>query len=205
MIGARTVACVVGTRPEAIKMAPVIMALRRAAWARVLVVASGQHDEMALTALAAFDIRPDIVLSTMRDGQSLAALTARLVAGLDEVFAVHRPDIVLAQGDTTTVMAAALAAFYRATPFAHVEAGLRTDDIARPFPEEFNRRLASLAAARHYAPTEAARQNLLREHVDPNAIVVTGNTGIDALHWTRARVESGDDRPPSHPADGTPA
>jgi len=185
----RLLAVVVGTRPEAVKMAPVIVALRACPWARVLVVATGQHQEMALRPLAGFGIVPDIILDAMSPGQSLADLTARLMAGLDGVIAAHRPDAVLAQGDTTSVLAAGMVAFYRQIPFAHVEAGLRTDDIAHPFPEEFNRRAAALVAARHFAPTPLAERNLLRENVSPERIVLTGNTGIDALYATLGTLE----------------
>jgi UDP-N-acetylglucosamine 2-epimerase (non-hydrolysing) len=181
------IVCIIGTRPEAIKMAPVILKLRQHAWARVLVVATAQHRDMADDVLDLFGIVPDIDLDLMQPGQTLSALTARCLTGLDAVIADVRPDAVMAQGDTTSVMAAATTCFYRRTPFLHVEAGLRSFDIAKPFPEEFNRIVASRVATLHFAPTENARANLLREGVPDQQIVVTGNTIIDALHWVAAR------------------
>ena len=178
--------CVVGTRPEAIKMAPVILALQKEPWARVRVLATAQHREMLDVALAAFGISPDLDLDLMRPGQSLPDLTARLLTGLDGVLAAEKPHAVLAQGDTTTVLSAALASFYRRLPFCHVEAGLRTGDSANPFPEEMNRKLAGQIAELHFAPTESAQSNLLAEGISPERIYVTGNTGIDALLATAA-------------------
>jgi UDP-N-acetylglucosamine 2-epimerase (non-hydrolysing) len=175
------IVCVVGTRPEAIKMAPVILALQREPWARVRVVATAQHREMLDEALALFGIVPDHDLGIMRPGQQLADLTARLVAALDAVMAAERPVAVIAQGDTTSVLAAALVAFYRRIPFCHVEAGLRTGDLGNPFPEEMNRVVAGRLAALHFAPTARARAALLQEGVGAESIFVTGNTVIDAL------------------------
>lgn len=175
------IVCVVGTRPEAIKMAPVIQALRREPWAQVRVVATAQHREMLDEALALFGIVPDVDLGIMRPGQELADLTGRLLSALGAEFRHAPPDAVLAQGDTTTVLAAALAAFYRRIPFGHVEAGLRTGDMAQPFPEEMNRVLASRLASLHFAPTERARAALLEEGAAAANIWVTGNTVIDAL------------------------
>ena len=177
-----TVLSVVGTRPEAIKMAPVIQALDRTPGFASRVCALGQHREMLQQALAVFDIRPDYVCDVMRPGQTLAGLTAALTHELDDVVATCRPDWILAQGDTTTVMTAALVAFYRGLRFGHVEAGLRTGDLQRPFPEELNRRVADLIASVYFAPTPLAREALLREGCDPQRIHVTGNTIIDALH-----------------------
>lgn len=172
----------VGTRPEAIKMAPVIQALRAATDRfSVSVLSTGQHREMLEQALAPFGIRPDIDLGLMTPGQTLAGLTQRALAGLDAALADLHPDLLLAQGDTTTVFAASLVAFYRGIPFGHVEAGLRSHDMANPFPEEANRRLTSVLTRLHFAPTPLARQELLREGQDPAAIVVTGNTVVDAL------------------------
>ncbi|KGI78504.1 non-hydrolyzing UDP-N-acetylglucosamine 2-epimerase [Oleiagrimonas soli] len=173
--------CIVGTRPEGIKMAPVIKALKQASWARVTVLATAQHRDLLDQVLSLFDIRPDMDLNIMKDNQSLSELTSRLLTRLDEAFAELRPDIVLAQGDTTTVMTAALAAFYRRIPFGHVEAGLRTHDMANPFPEEMNRLVAGHLARWHFVPTQRSRANLLREGIDERAIHVTGNTVIDAL------------------------
>ena len=172
---------VVGTRPEAIKMAPVVLELRRHAWADVRVLATAQHRQMLDQVLEAFGIEPDIDLDMMRPNQSLPELTARLLSRLDEVLAAEAPDVVLVQGDTTTVMAVAMAAFYRRIPVGHVEAGLRTGDMGNPFPEEMNRVVAGRLARWHFAPTAGSRDNLLREGFDPGSIHVTGNTVIDAL------------------------
>ncbi len=172
----------VGTRPEAIKMAPVVHALRyRPADFSVTLCSTGQHRQMLSQALADFDLMPDISLELMTVNQSLASLSARLFESLDSLLSKITPDILLVQGDTTTVQVAALCAFYRHIPVGHVEAGLRTGNLAAPFPEELNRRVAGLVARWHYAPTEAARQNLLAEHVDPQSVLVTGNTVVDAL------------------------
>lgn len=173
--------CIVGTRPEAIKMAPVILALKTAPWATVRVLATAQHRQMLDQVLSLFGIVPDIDLDVMQPNQTLPALTARLMTALDECFAAEAPDAVLAQGDTTTVMVAALAAFYRRIPFGHVEAGLRTGDLFNPFPEEMNRIVAGNLARWHFAPTESARRNLLAEALPEDSIFVTGNTVIDAL------------------------
>jgi UDP-N-acetylglucosamine 2-epimerase (non-hydrolysing) len=173
--------CVVGTRPEAIKMAPVIRALEREEWATVRVLATAQHREMLDQVLRLFGITPDRDLDIMRPNQDLGTLTARLLDELGGVLQAEEPDVVLAQGDTTTVMAAALACFYGRIPFGHVEAGLRTGDMGNPFPEEMNRVVAGRLARWHFAPTESARVNLLREGIAGDAIHVTGNTVIDAL------------------------
>ncbi|MCW5892866.1 MAG: UDP-N-acetylglucosamine 2-epimerase (non-hydrolyzing) [bacterium] len=179
--GQQRIVCVVGTRPEAIKMAPVIEALRRERWARPYVLVTAQHREMLDQVMQLFGIRADDDLNVMRPNQQLPALTAQLITGLDAAFARARPDAVLAQGDTTTVLCAALVAFYRRIPFGHVEAGLRTGDLGYPFPEEANRVLASRVTRWHFAPTATARANLLREGIDPATVHVTGNTVIDAL------------------------
>jgi UDP-N-acetylglucosamine 2-epimerase (non-hydrolysing) len=180
--GARKrILAVVGTRPEAIKMAPVIRALRSAPWADVRVLATAQHRQMLDQVLDAFAIVPDVDLDIMAPDQTLPELTARLLSRLDAVFARERPDAVLIQGDTTTVMTAALAAFYRRIPVGHVEAGLRTGDLYNPFPEEMNRIVAGRLSRWHFAPTAGSRDNLLREGFDPASVHVTGNTVIDAL------------------------
>jgi UDP-N-acetylglucosamine 2-epimerase (non-hydrolysing) len=171
----------VGTRPEAIKMAPVILALKREPWADVRVLATAQHRHMLDQVLAVFGIVPDVDLDMMRPNQSLPELTARLLQSLDAVLASEAPDAVLVQGDTTTVMTVALAAFYRHVSVGHVEAGLRTGDMRNPFPEEMNRVVAARLSRWHFAPTETARENLLAERFDPASIHVTGNTVIDAL------------------------
>ena len=175
------VLCVVGTRPEVIKMAPVILALRRSDQWDVKVIATAQHRELLDQVLDVFGIAADKDLDAMRPNQDLAALTARLITGLDACLEEYRPALVLAQGDTTTVLASALACFYRKVPFGHVEAGLRTHDFDYPWPEEMNRVLAGRLAAIHFAPTETARMNLLQEGVPAERIHVTGNTVIDAL------------------------
>ncbi len=179
---------VVGTRPEAIKLAPVIRrSLVHDDRIETLVCFTGQHREMLDQVAEYFQITPDIDLNLMQPGQTLADLNARCLQGLDAVIAKHQPDCVIGQGDTTTVLAAATAAFYRRVPFLHVEAGLRTEDIYSPWPEEFNRRVATLVTAVHCAPTEGSRENLLRERVAEQRIHVTGNTGVDALLWTAAQ------------------
>ena len=192
------VLCVVGTRPEAIKMAPVVLALRRSGRWDVKVLATAQHRELLDQVLQLFNIAPDLDLDAMRPDQALAALTARLIMGMDDCFEAHQPDLVLALGDTTTVMAAALASFYRKIPFGHIEAGLRTHDFQYPWPEEMNRVVAGHLAAVNFAPTETARSNLLREGVDASRIHVTGNTVIDALHIVAEKdFPTGVDLPPN--------
>ena len=173
--------CVVGTRPEAIKTAPVVLELRRFPEVETRLVSTGQHREILLQALATFGLAPDVDLAIMAHGQTLAGVTAKALEGIDRLVAEQGPAMVVGQGDTTTAFVAALAAFYRRVPFAHVEAGLRTATIDDPFPEEFNRRAAGLIAALHFPPTDWARDNLLREGKDPATITVTGNTGIDAV------------------------
>ena len=163
-------------------MAPVVLALRRSQRWDVKVVATAQHREMLDQVLEVFGIVPDVDLDAMRPNQALAALTARLMTGLDTCLQAHRPALVLAQGDTTTVMVTALASFYRKIPFGHVEAGLRTHDFDYPWPEEMNRTVAGRLAAINFAPTRSARDNLLHEGVPADRIYVTGNTVIDALY-----------------------
>lgn len=178
----RTILSVIGTRPEAIKMAPVVKELQRNSDAFTSVVCStGQHREMLDQALNLFSITPDYDLRLMTHNQSLAQLTARLFTALDDVLERVRPDCVLAQGDTTTVLVASIASFYRGIRFGHVEAGLRTGDKRRPFPEEINRRLADVVSDLYFAPTGGAREALLREGAAEGDIYVTGNTVIDAL------------------------
>jgi UDP-N-acetylglucosamine 2-epimerase (non-hydrolysing) len=184
---------VVGTRPEAIKMAPVILELEKhPERIRSQVCATAQHRQMLDSALGIFGIEPDFDLDVMQPNQTLSSLTARVITAFDEVIAREKPDWVLVQGDTTTVMAASLVAFYHRVKVGHVEAGLRTDDKYSPFPEEINRRVADVLADLYFAPTEGNRQALLRENVPQEKIVVTGNTVIDALQWTADRVR---DRP----------
>jgi len=163
-------------------MAPVVLELRRYAdRIETVLVSTGQHREMLIQALAAFDLAPDRNLEIMQHGQSLAQVTSRAMEGLDGLIQELEPSLVMGQGDTTTTFVSALASFYRQIPFAHVEAGLRTDTIDNPFPEEFNRRAAGLVARLHLAPTHWAADNLLREGKDPASIHITGNTGIDAV------------------------
>ena len=170
-----------GTRPEAVKMAPVIKALAGTPGITSHVCVTAQHRQMLDQVLGLFDIHPDVDLNLMQPDQDLASLTAEIFTHLDPVLARLKPDWILVQGDTTTVMASSIAAFYRHIHIGHVEAGLRTNDKWQPFPEEMNRRLASVSADLHFAPTEWARQNLLRENVPVDQIFVTGNPVIDAL------------------------
>jgi UDP-N-acetylglucosamine 2-epimerase (non-hydrolysing) len=186
---ARRILAVVGTRPEGIKMAPVIRALRAVPWAEVRVLSTAQHRELLDQVLALFDITPDLDLDLMQQNQTLAGLTARLVARIDEVLDAERPDCVLAQGDTTTVFVAALVSFYRDILFGHVEAGLRTGDRRNPFPEEMNRVFAGYLGDLHFAPTMRARDHLLAEGVAEEKVFLTGNTVIDALHYQRDRLD----------------
>ena len=195
----KSILAVLGTRPEAIKLAPVLMELgRRKSRIRYRVCVTGQHRELLDPMLAFFGIRPDFDLQVMRENQSLAGLTARLLAALDPVLAETKPDWVVVQGDTTTVMAAALAAYYRGIRVAHVEAGLRTDNKHSPFPEELNRRMAGVLADAHFAPTARAVRNLRREGVKPDCICLSGNPVVDALNWTARFVRK---RPLPWPAD----
>jgi UDP-N-acetylglucosamine 2-epimerase (non-hydrolysing) len=174
---------VVGTRPEVIKMAPVIQELSVAGDDFVSTVcATGQHREMLDQMLDLFEITPDHDLHVMKPGQSLTDITRAVLAGMDELLEASRPDWILVQGDTTTVLAAGLAAFYRGVRVAHVEAGLRTFDLHDPFPEELNRKVTGVVADLHFAPTERAVDNLRREGVPDERIHMTGNTVIDALH-----------------------
>lgn len=179
---------VMGTRPEAIKMAPLVVACRaRSADVEPLVCFTGQHDEMLRQVTDYFAIRPDFDLKAMSPGQSLAQLTARILTGLDEVIEKAKPDWVVVQGDTTSVLAASLVAFYRGVRLVHVEAGLRTGNLKAPWPEEFNRRVATIATTLHCAPTARAAQHLQQEGVPRQQVRVTGNTVIDALLFTRVR------------------
>ena len=190
----KKILCTVGTRPEAIKMAPVILALKKEPWANVRILATAQHRNMLDQVNAFFGIEPDIDLDIMRPNQTLTTLTARLLLELDNVLQAEKPDVVLVQGDTTTVMSVAMACFYHRIPIGHVEAGLRTWDMENPFPEEANRVITGKLARWHFAPTEGSRQNLLREGVQDSDILVTGNTVIDALLMTAAKdIEVGID------------
>lgn len=186
----RKILCAVGTRPEAIKMAPVIRALAREPWAEVRVLATAQHRHMLDQVLKIFSIEPNIDLDIMRPNQALTTLTARLLLDLDDALQAEKPEAVLVQGDTTTVMAVALTCFYHRIPIGHVEAGLRTGDMANPFPEEMNRVVAGRLAQWHFCPTTSSSENLRREGISETAIHVTGNTVIDALLDVSARCDS---------------
>src|ERR1051326_8643523 len=186
----KTVALIVGTRPEAIKMAPVFFALRDHGRVRPLLVSSGQHRQMLDQALQVFGLKPEVELDLMTPDQTLPELTGKVLNGLTRVFREHRPAAVLAQGDTTTVLSAALAAFYERIPLGHVEAGLRTYDFEAPWPEEMNRRLADTISRWCFAPTQWSRANLLKDNVAEDRVHVTGNTVIDALQWVRTRLET---------------
>lgn len=178
------VMAVFGTRPEAIKMAPVVLELRKYPEIEPLVAVTAQHREMLDQVLNLFDIRPDFDLNIMSTGQTLFDITSRALMGLDKVLTAAKPDIVLVHGDTTTTFAGALAAYYHQIAVGHVEAGLRTQNKFSPYPEEMNRRLTGALADMNFAPTPTAKDNLLREGVDADNIFVTGNTVIDALYQT---------------------
>ena len=193
-----TILLVVGSRPEAIKLAPVVFALREQADRFDTVICStGQQRDLIPQALGEFDLEPDIELDVMREDQTLAGLTARLVTSLDSVLGQINPDWVLVQGDTTSAMVGALAAFYRGVPVGHVEAGLRTDDRRAPFPEEVNRRVISQCADLHFAPTERSAARLLSEGLPPATVQMTGNTVVDALLWMRDRIRQGESSLPA--------
>lgn len=183
---------VFGTRPEAIKLSPLVRALERhSGVARTLVCVTAQHRAMLDQVLPVFGIAPDFDLDVMQPGQTLAALTSRLIAQLEPVVQTVRPSIVVVQGDTTTTFCASLAGFYERVPVAHIEAGLRTGDLDAPFPEEMNRLVTSRLAKLHFAPTQWAADNLLNEGIPPQRIEVTGNTGIDAVLHVRDELASG--------------
>jgi UDP-N-acetylglucosamine 2-epimerase (non-hydrolysing) len=177
----RSIFVITGTRPEAIKMAPLVRRLKANGKFRVTLCSTGQHREMIRQAFDLFSLVPDIDLDVMKPNQALPDLTGAILAGVDKLLGEHRPDRVLVHGDTTTTLAAAIAAFYRKIPVGHVEAGLRTGDLYAPFPEEMNRKLTDAVCDRLYAPTNSARENLLREGYAEDRILVTGNTVIDAL------------------------
>ena len=186
---------VFGTRPEAIKMAPLVHRLAAEPESfDVKVCVTAQHRQMLDQVLKIFEIVPDIDLNVMRPGQDLFDVTANVLLGMRGVFSQEKPDVVLVHGDTTTTLATAMAGFYAGIPVGHVEAGLRTHDVYAPFPEEFNRQVASKVTRWHFAPTELSRSNLLAEGVPEGAITVTGNTVIDALHWVLGRIEAEGER-----------
>jgi UDP-N-acetylglucosamine 2-epimerase (non-hydrolysing) len=181
-----------GTRPEAIKMAPLVAALKGDPTVDCMVCVTGQHREMLDQVLRLFNIRPDFDLDIMKRGQDLSEITTSILGGMRDVLADTKPDIMLVHGDTTTTLAATLAAFYQKVPVGHVEAGLRTGNLQSPWPEEANRKLTGALASLHFAPTQRARANLLGEGVRDDTVVVTGNTVIDALLHVRERL-LGDD------------
>ncbi len=181
----KRVMIVMGTRPEAIKLCPLVRVLRqREERFAVQVCSTGQHRDMLDSAMRAFGARADFDLDAMRTGQTSATLASRILKGFDEILEAEKPDLVLVQGDTTTAFAAGLCAFYRRIPLGHVEAGLRTYHMHSPFPEEFHRQALSLAADYHFAPTVTAKNNLIKEGKKENSIFITGNTVVDALRWT---------------------
>jgi UDP-N-acetylglucosamine 2-epimerase (non-hydrolysing) len=190
-----------GTRPEAIKLCPVVRHMRAASGEAldVKVCVTAQHRAMLDQVLDTFQIRPDYDLDLMTPGQTLAQITARAISALDPLLASEIPDMAVVQGDTTTTMAGSLAAFYRRIPVAHVEAGLRTGDLSQPFPEEMNRLVTSRLAALHFAPTPGARRNLLVEGIPAARVCVTGNSGIDAVLWVAAEIAAGRMTPPPWP------
>jgi UDP-N-acetylglucosamine 2-epimerase (non-hydrolysing) len=185
---------VFGTRPEAIKMAPVVHALKANLGFQTVVCVTAQHRQMLDQVLDIFEIEPDIDLNLMRAGQDLFDVTSDVLIGMRDVLKKQAPDLVLVHGDTTTAYATATAAFYAGIPVGHVEAGLRTHNLLSPFPEEFNRQIISKIARWHFAPTESSRQNLLAENVPLENIIVTGNTVIDALFWVLQRIEANSTR-----------
>lgn len=186
----KKVMVVFGTRPEAIKMAPVVAALKQQPGVSTLVAVTAQHRQMLDQVLDLFGIVPDDDLDVMQPGQTLAALTSRILQGMTELIDSRKPDLVLVHGDTSTTLATSLAAFYNRVPVGHVEAGLRTGDMYSPWPEEANRRLTAPLASLHFAPTERSRQNLLAENTHAGSVHVTGNTVIDALLAIVARIDA---------------
>lgn len=190
----KTIVCVIGTRPEVLKMAPVILALRKNPNFHVKTLVTAQHRHLLDQMLQHFDILIDDDFNVMTDNQSLSDLTQNLLKKFDHYLSQNPCDLLVAQGDTTTTMIAALADFYKHIPFAHVEAGLRTDDLENPFPEELNRRVADIVSTLHFCPTQTAKENLLKEGIKDN-LYVTGNTIIDTLYLFAAKVEK---KPLSH-------
>lgn len=189
----KKVMVIYGTRPEAVKVAPLIKELEASDVVEPIVVSTGQHREMLDQVNGWFGIKPVDDMELMRPGQTLSQLASRILAHVPEVLAKHQPDAVVVQGDTSTVAMAAIACFYEKVPVVHLEAGLRSGNIHSPFPEEANRKLAGQIAALHLAPTPEARDNLLHDGIDPDLIAVVGNTVIDALLWTKDRPVTFDD------------
>lgn len=186
----KKVLLVFGTRPEAIKMAPLVLKLKQHPEFQTVVCVTAQHREMLDQALGIFNIKPDFDLNIMQKNQDLFDITSRVLLGMRDVLNITKPDIVLVHGDTTTSTAAALAAFYQQIPVGHVEAGLRTNNIYSPWPEEMNRQITGRIASIHFAPTELSRQNLLKENIDNQKIIVTGNSVIDALYIVVEKIKT---------------
>lgn len=180
----KRVMTIFGTRPEAIKMAPLVLQLKKEEQLEPVVVVTAQHREMLDSVLETFNIQPDYDLNVMKPGQTLSQVTSRVLTGLEDIIKEVQPDMILVHGDTTTTFAGSLAAFYNEISIGHVEAGLRTWNKYSPFPEEMNRQMTGIMADLHFAPTEQAEKNLLNENKDPQSVVVTGNTAIDAMHTT---------------------
>lgn len=180
--------CVFGTRPEAIKMAPIIQQLKSINFIENKNCITGQHQQMLKSVIDIFSINIDFNLNVMEENQSLSSLTAKILIKLDEVYLGYKPDLILVHGDTTTTLAASIAAYYHHIPVAHVEAGLRTGNINSPWPEEINRKLTASIAILHFAPTELSKTNLLNEGINPSLIQVTGNTVIDALYFIKNKL-----------------
>ena len=181
---------VFGTRPEAIKMAPLCHAFQAEKGLKSIICVTAQHREMLDQVLNIFELTPDVDLNLMKKGQDLFDITSSVMLHMREVLIEYEPDIVLVHGDTTTAMATSLACFYSGVSVGHIEAGLRTHDVSAPFPEEFNRRITSIVANMHFAPTPLSKRNLINEKVDEANILVTGNTVIDSLHWVLNKIES---------------
>ncbi|HYK52023.1 MAG TPA: UDP-N-acetylglucosamine 2-epimerase (non-hydrolyzing), partial [Candidatus Eremiobacteraceae bacterium] len=199
------VAAVFGTRPDAVKMAPVVHALSSDERFECITIATAQHREMLDEVLRLFEVKPVYDLEVMTEGQTLTDVTTRVLERMSSVLRDAQPDVVLVHGDTTTSTAAALASYYRKIPVGHVEAGLRTDTIYEPFPEEMNRRLTGVIAQHHFAPTPLARENLLREGKRAESIVVTGNTVIDAFLWVHSRLRAEDRFEPAAQGSNKPS
>jgi UDP-N-acetylglucosamine 2-epimerase (non-hydrolysing) len=181
----KKIAVIFGTRPDTIKMAPIILELQNnPEQFETLTIATAQHRQMLDQVLDVFKIKPDYDLDIMAPNQTLASLTAKIITGLDEILVKEKPDMVLVQGDTATTCVGSIAAFYRQIPVGHIEAGLRTNDKANPFPEEINRRITSCVTDLHFAPTDTSRKALLKENIDPKTVFVTGNTVVDALKYS---------------------
>lgn len=184
----KTIVFVMGTRPEAIKLAPVIHEVKRKKFVKVVVISTGQHEEMLGQVIDLFDIKVDFYLRAMRDAKGLPALTSYLCSELPKILDVIKPTTVVVHGDTTSAFCGALSAFYMKVPVVHIEAGLRSANINSPYPEELNRQLLGRICTFHYSPTESAKRNLLMENVPETSILVTGNTVVDALLWCRDKI-----------------